>query len=87
MICEYNLKYLCVYGVCKLVHVNESSVCLHSAHVEVRGQPPVFVLTFHLIWGRSLWFCYHVGQASWPGSFKELSCLYLLSPSRSTLGF
>lgn len=74
--------------VCVSLCIWMSLVCVSiSTHVEVRGQPPVFVLTFHLIWGRSLWFCYRVGQASWPGSFKELSCLYLLSPCRSTLGF
>lgn len=89
MICKKHLKYLYVYSVCVCVCIAWVCVSMnacewvqlcvyHNTHMEIRGQPPMSVLT---LFGTG--FCCFAICA---GSFKGLSCLYLLSPRRSAVG-
>lgn len=76
----HSLLNLCMHTVCVCVCSCVSlkmDTCCYMGMVEVRGQPQVPFLTFHLVWDEVSCWSYWVPQAVWPKSFWGFYCLGL----------
>lgn len=76
----HSLLNLCMDDVCVFVCSRVSlkmDMCCYMGTVEVRGQPQVPFLTFHLVWDKVSCWSHWVPQAVWPKSIWGFSCLSL----------
>lgn len=75
----YMSSVLCVWCMCNTCTLCVSTLC---CHVEVRGQPQLLSLAFHLIWDTSLYCLLLIQQVRQSESFRRFSWLWLPSYHR-----
>lgn len=83
-VCVMCVVCACVHmhmNVCVCTHTSAHLCMCHSRHAEVRWQPYVFVLTFHLVWGRQGLLLPPIvySRVADPQAPRDFSCLCLPS--------